>query len=116
VADDVTIDDAAVADFLNGPGSPVEALLEELSERAALVARAKVRVRIPGTDHTGRTSNARPPGFTKASIHITVNRNATGELFGGVGAAEDPSIFLEEPAEQEREFPFLTTGLDSLEI
>lgn len=116
MANDVNIDDAAVADLLNGSDSPVADLLRELSERAALVARGRVRVRVPGTDRTGVTSNARPPGFTKASIRVNMNRGTGGTLYGGVEAAEDPSIFLEEPAEQEREFPFLTTGLDSLEI
>jgi hypothetical protein len=113
---DVRLDEAAIEEMLNSEDGPVGRLLDELSDRAAFVAREKVRVRVPGSDRTGRTSNARPPGFTKASIHTTVNRDGTGKLFGGVGAAEDPSIFMEEPAVQERRYPFLTTGLDSLEL
>lgn len=116
MARDVEINQAAVEDLLNSEHGPVGELLTELSERAAIVARAKVRVRLPGTDRTGRTSDARPPGFTKASIHTTVNRSKLGKLYGGIGAAEDPSIFLEEPAEQEQRYPFLSTGIDSLEI
>jgi hypothetical protein len=40
-----------------------------------------------------------------------------GGLYGGVNAEADPTIFLEKPAEQmDRKYPFLTTGLDSLEV
>lgn len=113
---DVRIDEAALFGFLNDEHGPVGAMLLDLSERAAVVARARVRVRGSRGGRTGLTSDARPPGFTRASIRTDVNKSGTGRLFGGIGAAENPAIFLEEPAEQlERRYPFLTTGVYSLE-
>ena len=117
---DITIewDDRALDDLLNSMDGPVGMLISELSLRAALVATAVVHVRpgTPASATTGRTSNARPPGFTKARIrpHLAYG-SRTGKLYGGVNAPADPSIFLEMPAEQmHTEYPFLTTGLWSL--
>lgn len=107
---DVRLDDAAITDLLTNPRGPVGELLAELSERAAAVARATVRVR------SGRGgSTAYPPGYTLESIHPVLARGSYG-LYGGVNAAEDPTVFLEDPAEQMHgKYPFLTTGLWSLE-
>jgi hypothetical protein len=114
---DVILDEPAVYDLLNSPDGPVGRLLLDLSEQAAAVARAKVRVRVPGSNRTGLTSSARPPGFTLASISPKIGYDDQGLIYGGVVAAGDPGIFLEYPAEQmHREYPFLTTGLDSLEL
>lgn len=111
---DVEIDSAAVFELVNSETGPVGDLMRDLSERAAAIARAKVRVRSGGT--RSMQSDARPPGFTRASIRTAVNRAGSGLLYGGIGAAEDPSVFLEEPAEQmDRTYPFLTTGVYSLE-
>jgi hypothetical protein len=116
---DIRWDDAAIDDLLNSEFGPVGQLIAELSSRAALVATAVVHVRpgTPASATTGRTSNARPPGFTKARIRPHLARGTvTGHLYGGVNAPADPTIFLELPASQmSREFPFLTTGLFSLE-
>jgi hypothetical protein len=116
VADgDIVLDEAAIFELLNAPDGPVGRLLMELGERAAAVARAKVRVRHGNT--WSRRSDARPPGYTLASIHPVIGYDSQGLIYGGVHAAGDPGIFLEYPAEQEtREYPFLTTGLDSLEL
>lgn len=121
--DSVTIDwnERALDDLLNSAHGPVGMLISELSLRASLVATSVVHVR-PGTPSsatTGLTSNARPPGFTKARIrpHLGYGKS-TGKIYGGVNAPADPSIFLEMPAIQiarlGHEFPFLTTGLWSL--
>lgn len=112
-------DEAALDDLLNSVEGPVGMLIAELSLRAAVVATTVVHVRpgTPASATTGATSNARPPGFTKANIrpHGPVI-GTRGGLYGGVNAPADPSIFLEMPAEQmHREYPFLTTGLWSLE-
>jgi hypothetical protein len=46
-----------------------------------------------------------------------VYRDDRGYLYGGVRAAENATVFLEDPAKQMKEkYPFLTTGLDSLEL
>ncbi len=112
---DIRWDDKAVFDLLNSADGPVGQLIGELSDRAATVARAVVRVRRPRGE--GPNSTARPPGFTKASIRSHFPAWGTlGLIYGGVNAAADPTIFLEMPAEQMHErYPFLTTGLFSLE-
>src|ERR1700761_8446328 len=98
---------------------PVGDLMREVSKQMADVARAKVRVRVPGTHRTGRTSNSKFPGYTKANITSTVGHAKTydGLLFGGAEAPGNPGIFLEAPAEQRHEKdPFLTTGLWSVSL
>lgn len=119
---DVNLDQAAIYELLNGPAGLVYPFIAQLSVQAAAVATEVVHVR-PGTASsatTGRTSNARPPGFTRERIrpHMAWG-TLTGNLYGGVNAPADPSIFLEMPARQiarrGHEFPFLTTGLWSLE-
>jgi hypothetical protein len=113
-------DDAAFEELLDSVDGPVGQLIAELSERAATVARAVVPVRDPlirdRRRRAGRTSNARPPGFTKAGIRVHGPiRGATG-MYGGVNAPADPTVFLEDPASQmTRSYPFLTAGLDSLQ-
>jgi hypothetical protein len=117
---ELNLDDAEIFELLNSEDDMVGALVEELSERAAAVARARVRVRHQlsrAARHASRSLTARPPGFTLASIHTQVYRDANGLLYGGVRAAENASIFLENPAKQMKEkYPFLTTALDSLEL
>ena len=117
----LVFNDAAINGMLTDPDGPVGQLVAELSERGVQVARSVVRVRdVPGTRRTraGRNSTARPPGFTKASIHVHGPvRGSRGGLYGGGNSAADPTIFLEDPASQmSRRYPFMTTGLDSLEI
>ena len=112
-AGDITLDQAAVTELLNSPAGPVGEMLNELNNQAASVARAKVRVRRGNT--WSRRSDARPPGYTLASIRTKIGYDSLGLIYGGVTAAEDPTIFLEDPAEQmHARYPFLTTGLDSL--
>lgn len=114
----VDIPEEAVYELLNDPEGLVGELVAELSERAAVVARAAVHVR-PGTPRSTVWSNrstARPPGFTRASISPHIAIGAFG-LYGGVNASADPAIFLEYPASQMYDkYPFLTTALDSLEL
>lgn len=111
-------DEGALEDLLDSESGPVGMLISELSVRTALVATAVVHVRpgTPASATTGRTSNARPPGFTKSRIRPHLARGTlTGRLYGGANSPADPTIFLEMPAEQmHSEYPFLTTGLWSL--
>lgn len=119
---DVEISQKAVDELMRDEDGPVGLLMRELANQTAAVAREKVRVRIPGSDRTGRTSDAKPPGYTKARITTTVGHSAThgGVVFGGANAPGNPGLFLELPADQiadrAHKFPFLTTGLDSLWI
>lgn len=117
---EINLDDSEIFELLNSEDDMVGHLVEELSERAAAVARARVHVRrqLARTGrHTSRSLTARPSGFTLASIHTQVYRDDRGYLYGGVRAAENASVFLEDPAKQMKEkYPFLTTGLDTLEL
>lgn len=117
----VHLSDAAIYDLLNGAGGPVTRMLSEMSERAAAVARATVPVRHLDIDSGRRhsrhgVSTSFPPGYTLVSIHANVHWYG-GLVYGGVAAAEEPTIFLEDPAEQmHRKYPFLSTAFDSLEL
>ena len=119
MAVEIDWDERALDDLLNSIEGPVGQLISELSMRATVVAWSVVHVRpgTPASATTGRTSNARPPAFTKLNTRPHIARGAvTGHLYGGVNAPADPSIFLELPARQMHEaYPFLTTGLWSLE-
>lgn len=114
---DVHIDQTAIDEMLRDEEGIVGDLMRDLAVQIAVVAIAKVRVRVPGRQHTGRTSNARTPGYTKSHITHTVGHAKThdGLLFGGAEVDEDPGLFLELPAQQMHEkYPFLTTGLWSV--
>lgn len=115
MADDVQLDEAAIEDLLNGMDGPVYALMELLSGEIVTVARVKVPVR-RADEIWKTTSDASVPGFTLASIRSNVNYAPSGKLFGGAAAAEDPTVFLEDPRVDRIREPFLTTGLDSLVI
>jgi hypothetical protein len=119
----VRIDAGNVHELLNDPAGPVGLLIAELDERAAAVARGAVHV-FPGTPRstlwnpaTSTARHAMPPGFTKGSIHThgpVVGSH--GGMYGGVNAEAFPGVFLEYPSSQMYDkYPFLTTGLESLE-
>ena len=116
---DVTIDQKAVDELFRDEHGIIGDLMRELGDQMAAVARERVRVRIPGSRKTGRTSNAQFPGYTKAHITSSVGHSKLhgGILFGGAEAPGNPGIFLEAPAEQMHEkYPFLTTGLWSVHV
>jgi hypothetical protein len=113
------ISQEAIDELMRDVDGPIGDLMRDLSKQIAAVAREKVRVRIPGTQRTGRTSNAKAPGYTKSHITSTVGHSSMHDdyVFGGAEAPGDPGIFLEAPAEQMHEkYPFLTTGLWSVSI
>jgi len=117
----VHIDDRAVFEMLNTIDGPVGRYLLGLSEQAADIARSVVRVREkrsgrrrPGS-RIGNT--ARPPGFTKASIHTDMYWDAQGLIYGGVAADFAMTVFLETPAQQMHDrYPFLSTAIETLEL
>jgi hypothetical protein len=111
---DVRLDDAAIKAYLDDEDGPVGVFLAELAGQAAGVARSVVPVRVTPT--WSSRSNARPPGFTKAAIRVARGHGYAGALWTSANAPADPAIFLEDPAEQlTHKYPFLTTGLWSLE-
>ena len=107
-------------EILNAPGGLVANFIWELSLEAAAVAIATVHV-LPGTPRSGywtpKSTAIRPSGYTRARIRPHLAWGArTGKVYGGVNSPYAPSTWLETPAEQyKREYPFLTTGLWSLE-
>jgi hypothetical protein len=117
----ITWSQPALDSLFKSADSPVARMLMELSEEAAMIARATVHVRTLNPKdrrrRAGRNSTAQVPGFTKASIRTHLGRGqATGDLYGGVNAAGNAGIFLEYPASQyDRKYPFLTTALDAIQ-
>lgn len=119
---EVHLNDVVIYDMLNGMDGPVALMLDEISERAAAIARATVRVRHLDFDiprrrrHSRGVSTSFPPGYTLVSIHSNVHWY-NGLIYGGIAAVELPTIFLEYPAEQmHRKYPFMSTAFDSMEI
>lgn len=120
---DVTIRQRDIDALMRDIDGPVGDLMRDIARQIGTVAREKVRIRgmrpsRPGMHRTGRTSNAKPPGYTKARITTTVGHSKLhdGLLFGGA-EAPPPGLFLELPAEQMHEkYPFLTTGLWSVHV
>lgn len=120
---EVHLDEAALEDMLNSPDGPVGAVIEELSDKAADVARAAAPVMKPeNMGHWGHRYNPLyqygPPGNTKARIRPSFPRyNSQGQLYGGVNAPYGPTLFLERPARQIRGYyRFMTDALDSLDL
>lgn len=116
---EVVISEEAVRELMRDIDGPVGDLMRDIAHQIAVVATATVRVRELGTHRTGRTSNARIPGYTKARIREAVGHAVTHDnyVFGGADAPADPGLFLELPAEQMHEkYPFLTTGLWSVSL
>jgi hypothetical protein len=110
----VYFNDAAIDELLNGDDGPVWQLVNELSEQAARTARALVPIRPIGSTWSAR-STAQPRGFTLASIRAKMGYNDHGRIWGGVNAAELPTIWLEYPRVDRRRQPFLTEAVWSLE-
>lgn len=118
--DDVTISQAEVDKLMRDIDGPVGDLMRQLARDIASIAREKVRIRIPGSHRTGRTSSARVPGYTKANITSTVGHSKLhgGLLFGGAEAPL-PGLWLETydySVGRSETFPFLTTGLWSVTV
>lgn len=110
---DVRIDEAAVFALVNDEDGPVGRFIQELAGQAAGVARGVVRVRTAPT--WSNRSNARPPGFTKATIHTARGHAGQGHFWASANAPADPAVFLEYPREDRDKYPFLTTGLWSVQ-
>lgn len=113
----VTLDDSTIAVFLNDPAGPIGDFLESLANQGAEKARALAPVRT-GTrwnNSATRTSNARPPGYLKGSLHGKKGVSAEGNLYGSVNADANPLVFIAYPAAQVRfKNMFMTTALWSI--
>ena len=109
---EVHLDDAEIYTLLNGWASPIAQLLEEISTLAVKKARARVPIR--RSISRGANSTSFPPGYTYASIRTNVHHHQ-GLIYGGIAAEEEPTVYLEAPAEQmERKYPFMSTAFDEI--
>jgi hypothetical protein len=95
-------DESAITSFLNDPYGPVGDLMGAMGDEVAMKARAMAPVRggYQWNNSATRTSNARPPGFLKASIHGKRGVSREGNLYGSANAEADPLIFIAYPAKQ----------------
>lgn len=110
---DVFFDEGAIFDLLNGTDGPVWQLVNDLSEQAANIARTLVPIR--KTPTWSERSNAKAIGYTLASIRAVMGYDQEGYIYGGINAAELPTIWLEYPRIDRTRQPFLTTAVWSLE-
>jgi hypothetical protein len=118
----VRVDAAAVDDLIHDPDGPVGQLVLLLSMRAVMVAVTTAHV-FPGTPRSTVwnpvTSTATLPGTMRDSIHVHPPvRGSRGGMYGG-GNVMFQAVFLEFPprgsVQMYDRYPFMTTGLDSLE-
>jgi hypothetical protein len=113
------LDESTITVFLNDPAGPVGDMLGELADQGANRARALAPVRT-GTlwnDSATLTSNARPPGFLKGSIHGKRGVSRRGKLYGSINAEANPLVFVAYPAQQVHfKNIFMTTALYSINV
>lgn len=138
----IRFNEAEVRAFLNDPQGPVAHLMRELAGKAGSVARAKVRKRAFGSPgKSGRPGTSAAPGSTLASIAETLHANG-GRIPWAEVSADMVGLFLEKGTKPHqidsygpwslsnyatgyfgrhvnhpgaRPYPFLTTGLWSLQ-
>jgi hypothetical protein len=122
----IKLDEAAVYELTHDPAGPVGQLINELSERGVTVARGAAHV-WPGTRKSTiwkpETSSAvLPSGTTRDSIEVhPAQIGSRGGIFGGGDVNLIPTIFLEpvlrrKSVQMDSRYPFMTTGLESLEL
>lgn len=113
----VRLDDAALEELLNSPAGPVGVVIDELSEKAAAIAKAAAPVM-----ERSKWSLAHqygPPGVTKGSVRKSGFRfNKLGQLYSGVNVFYGPTLFLQRPAKQihTTAYMFMSVALDGVEL
>lgn len=115
----IDLDESSITVFLNDPLGPIGDFLASLADSGAVKARALAPVREGNlwNNSASPTSNARPPGFLKGSIHAKRGVSAEGHLYASVNAEADPLIFIAYPARQVRfKNMFMTTALYSIVV
>lgn len=114
-------DETELEAMLNSPDGPVGEELEELSTKAAAVAKALAPVQKPENFSWGkkRSTSYMPwsGGYTKSRTVPHMGYTQGGTLYGGVNTPWGPTLFLEKPARQmHRSYAFMTTALYSIEL
>lgn len=117
MANEVRLDDAQIDAMLRDEEGPVGQFLDSATKRMEAVAVMRVPVR-EGNVWREATTNARPPGYTKANIGRRIGHHGgTGGLYGSVNAPGNPTYFLEAPAAQmHSKHPFLSSALWEFEV
>ena len=127
----VNLDPVAMEWLLNDPAGPVGAVIEELSEQAAGIARTAAPVMVTGNrwppsnlSKWGRRFNPYyqygPPGATRASVRPSGFRyNALGQMYNGVNVNYGSTLFLQEGGGRYGHaalHPFMSVALDTVEL
>jgi hypothetical protein len=117
--------------LLNDPAGPVGAVIEELSDQAAGIAKAAAPVMVTGRrwppsnfSHWGKAFDERyqygPPGATRASVRPSGFRyNALGQMYNGVNVNYGSTLFLQEGGGRHGHaalHPFMSVALDTVEL
>ena len=128
---DVNLDPVALDWLLNDPAGPVGVVIEELSDKAAAIARTAAPVMVTGTrwppsnlSRWGKMFNPYyqygPPGATRASVRTSGFRyNALGQMYNGVNVNYGSTLFLQEGGGRHGHaelHPFMSTALDTVEL
>lgn len=108
----VRLDYPAVDEMLNSPTGPVGLVIDELSEKAAVIARTAAPVMERA--HWSLVYQYGPPGVTKGSVRKSGFRfNKLGQLYSGVNVNYGSTLFLQRPARQihTAQYMFLSQAL-----
>jgi|HubBroStandDraft_1064217.scaffolds.fasta_scaffold647582_1 hypothetical protein len=113
----VKLDYAALDELLNTPDGPVGVVIDELSEKAALIAKAAAPVMRRAK--WSLEYQYGPPGVTKGSVHKSGFRfNKLGQMYSGVNVLYGPTLFLQRPARQihSEDYMFMSEALTGVEL
>lgn len=129
---EVNLDPVAIDWLVNSPDGPVGVVIEELSVKAAAIARAAAPVIVGGRhwppsnlSHWGKAFDPRyqygnRPGSTKASVRPSGFRfNALGQMYSGVNVNYGPTLFLQEGGGRYGHaalHPFMSVAIDTVEL
>lgn len=113
----VKLNPALLEELLNSPDGPVGIVIDELSERATVIARTLAPV-------LSRKYQPKwmygPPGATKSSVRKSGFRfNSLGQMYSGVNVNLGPTLFLQYPASQyhgSNRWMFMSHALDALNL
>ncbi len=108
---------AAIEEMLNAPDGPVGLVIEELSDKAAVIARALAPVMKRAK--WSPLYQYGPPGETKASVRSSFPRFSALGIYGGVNVNFGPTMYLEYPASQykgDMRYAFMSQARDLIEL
>lgn len=108
----VTLNGPALEWYLNGLDGPVGILMAELAVEMSRTVIAQAPVLKRWNIWNDLSSAVSPvAGTLKASIFPKRGYSSRGRLYGGVNAPAYPTLFFEDPAEQMKWTPFMSSAL-----